>query len=60
MHENFSSLKSQVGQFGVAVELITSMSHIFKGFFVFLTLSVRRSDHQETGGDLEGARVPPD
>jgi len=22
-------------------------------------LSVRRSDHQETGGDLEGARAPP-
>jgi len=22
-------------------------------------LSVRRFDHQETGGDLEGARVPP-
>jgi len=22
-------------------------------------LSVRHSDHQETGGDLEGARVPP-
>ena len=22
-------------------------------------LSVRRSDHQETGGDLEGTRVPP-
>jgi len=27
---------------------------------IIAELSVRRSDHQETGGDLEGARVPPD
>jgi len=26
---------------------------------IITELSVRRSDHQETGGDLEGARVPP-
>jgi len=24
-----------------------------------LSVSVRRLDHQETGGDLEGTRVPP-
>jgi len=27
---------------------------------IITELSVRRSDHQETGGDLEGARLPPD
>jgi len=27
---------------------------------IITELSVRRSNHQETGGDLEGARVPPD
>jgi len=26
---------------------------------IITELSVRRCDHQETGGDLEGARVPP-
>jgi len=26
---------------------------------IITELSVRRSDHQETGGDPEGARVPP-
>jgi len=27
---------------------------------IITELSVRRSDYQGTGGDLEGARVPPD
>jgi len=33
--------------------------HVRIPFKIIIELSVRRSDHQEIAGDLEGARVPP-
>ena len=36
-----------------------AMWHIQIPGKIIIELSVRRSDHQENGGDLEGARVPP-
>jgi len=37
-----------------------AMWHIHTPGKITTKLSVHRFDHQETGGDLEGARVPPD
>jgi len=36
-----------------------AMCHVQIAGKIITELSARHSDHQETGGDLEGARVPP-
>ena len=49
-------------QFQVSVKQDSSASlvtwHVQIPGNIITELSVRRSDHHETGGDLEGARVP--
>jgi len=50
-------------QFQVSLKQDGSVSfatwHVHIPGKIITELSVRRSDHQETAGDLEGARVPP-